>query len=55
MIQQARMKYAWDITSEREFSERELSAINKISDTISNGGSVIELKKKMRFVEVLLE
>jgi len=55
MMQQAKMKYAWDITCEREFSDRQLKTIDQISEMISNGGSVNDLKKKMRFAKILLD
>jgi hypothetical protein len=47
------MKYAWDITTERDFSTRQMNTINQISEMISNGGNVAELKKKLRLVSLL--
>ena len=52
MMQQAKMKYAWDITCEKEFSANQLKTIDQISEMISKGGNVLELKKKMRIVEI---
>jgi hypothetical protein len=52
MMQQTKMKYAWDITCEREFSDSQLKTIDQISEMISKGGNVAELKQKMRFAKI---
>ncbi|HLC39670.1 MAG TPA: hypothetical protein VJJ76_02200 [archaeon] len=48
-----KMKYAWDITAEKEFSEKELTTINQISEMLSGGGNIAELKKKMKFIAMV--
>jgi len=53
MMQQTKMKYAWDITCEKDFSDKQLKTINQISEMISNGGNITELKKKLRLVSLL--
>lgn len=53
-MSQTKMKYAWDIAAEHDFSQKQLSTINQISEIISRGGNVAELKKKMRFIAISL-
>ena len=57
MIQQARaatkMKYAWDVSAEKDFSDGQLKAIDQISEIISGGGNISELKKKIKFVAMI--
>jgi len=56
MMQQARtaeakMKYAWDITAEQDLTAAQLKAANQISEIISHGGTIGELKQKIRLVK----
>jgi len=47
-MRQTKMKYTWDITTQKNFNEEELKTVNKIADMISSGFSVSELKMQMK-------
>jgi hypothetical protein len=46
-------KYAWDITAERRFTDRQLELIDEISYTISQGGDISEMKKKLHQLKLI--
>jgi len=46
-------KYVWDITAEKRFSERQLEIVDEIAFTISKGGNIQEMKKKLEQLKLL--
>jgi hypothetical protein len=41
------LKYAWDIVIERDLTKTQLKAVNEISQMISFGGEIKEIKQKL--------
>ena len=47
VIKMKQLKYTWDIVIERNLSASELKTVNEISQMISCGGEIKELKQKL--------
>jgi len=45
---QKQMKYAWDIATEFDLTKKQLRTVEEISQMISNGGYVKDIKFRMR-------
>jgi len=48
---ETRLKYAWDITTQRDFSARELEAVEEVSRMLSAGCKVKELNGKLKMLK----
>jgi hypothetical protein len=46
-----KLKYAWDIVLEKQLTAQELQAVNEISQILSLGGEVKEIKQKLALIK----
>lgn len=46
-------KYVWDITVEKGFTDHQLELVDEIAYTISKGGDVEEMKKKLQHLKLI--
>lgn len=51
VIDMQKLKYVWDIVTERELTAKQLVAVNEISKMISSGGEVKEIKQRVQQIE----
>jgi hypothetical protein len=51
VIEMAQLKYTWDIIIERDLTRQQLRAVNEISQMISSGGEIKEIKQKLAILE----
>jgi len=47
------LKYTWDITTERNFSKKQMEMANMVSNTIARGGNVKDLRKALKSLSLL--
>lgn len=48
-------KYVWDITIEKNFTDKEMENVNMVSKIISRGGNVRELQKAIKQIDVFVK